>query len=63
MDRQTIIGHVGEWFHESTIGDDGGLVDIHSDYGWQAGCYHNGIWISLAEIVKLIEHICDEEGV
>lgn len=63
MDRQTIIGYVGEWFHADTIDDEGNPVNIYDDYDWQAGCNHDGIWLNLAEIVELIEHICDEEGV
>lgn len=63
MDRQSIIEYVGEWFNESPWDDDGNRVDIYNSCGWQAGCYHGNTWISLAEIVELIEHICEEEGV
>lgn len=63
MDRQSIIEYVGEWFNEPTRDDDGSKVDIYNSYGWQAGCYHGDTWVNLAEIVELIEHICEEEGV
>lgn len=63
MDRQSIIEYVGERFNESPWDDDGSTVDIYNSYGWQAGCYHGDTWVCLAEIVELIEHICEEEGV
>lgn len=63
MTREMIIEYVGEWFNAETHDDNGNPVDIYNDYDWQAGCNHDGIWLNLAEIVDLVEHICESEGV
>lgn len=59
MDKQKIMEYVAEWFDVEP--DEEGKFDIQ-DYNWQAGCYHNHVWLNLAEIVSLIKHICEEEG-
>lgn len=52
MTRQEIMEVLAGWFEIEPNED--GEFDIN-DYDWQAGCYHNGHWLSLAEIVKCIE--------
>ena len=58
MSRESIMEYVADWFNVKP--NDDGKYDIH-DYDWQAGCYHDGVWLNLEEIVKLIEYICEEE--
>lgn len=52
MSRERIIDLVAEWFNVHP--DENGEYDL-SSYEWQAGCYHGNKWLSLAEIVDLIE--------
>lgn len=59
MDRQTIMEYVAERFNIEP--EDDGTFDIN-DYDWQSGCYFKETWLCLAEIVDLIEYICEEEG-
>lgn len=57
MSRDEIMQAVAEWFRIQP--NDGGGYDI-DDYDWQSGCYHNGIWVSLEQVVYLIEDISRE---
>ena len=59
MDRQTLMRYIADWFRVEP--EDDGTFDIN-DYDWQSGCGFHGKWMCLAEIVELVEHICDEEG-
>ena len=52
MERQKIMEYLAEYFYIEPNED--GEFDIN-DYDWQAGCYTNGKWFSLAEVVKCIE--------
>lgn len=52
MERQEIMEILADWFHIEP--DENGEYDI-DDYAWQSGCYMNGKWFSLAEIVECIE--------
>ena len=52
MERQEIMKMLADWFRIEP--DEDGTYDI-DDYDWQAGCYKNGNWFSLAEVVKCIE--------
>jgi hypothetical protein len=52
MERQEIMEALAE--HYEIEPDENGEYDIE-DYDWQAGCYTNGKWMSLAEIVKIME--------
>lgn len=52
MNRQEIMEVLANWFGIEPDGD--GNFDIN-DYDWQAGCYCNGKWLSLAEVVKCME--------
>ena len=53
MDRQEIMEMLGEWFGIEPD-EETGEYDIDS-YDWQAGCYMNHKWFSLAEVVRCIE--------
>lgn len=52
MEREEIIEMVADWFGIEP--DENGEHDING-YDWQAGCYMNGTWFCLAEVVKMIE--------
>ena len=52
MTREEIMEALAEWFGIEPNED--GEYDIE-DYDWQAGCYMNRNWLSLAEVVKCIE--------
>lgn len=52
MSRQEIMEYLAEWFGIEP--DEDGEYDIN-DYDWQAGCYMNHKWFSLAEVVQCIE--------
>lgn len=54
MTRQEIINFIGEWFRIEP--EENGEYDINS-YDFQAGCYHNGRWLNLAEVVKMAEEL------
>jgi hypothetical protein len=52
MEIQEIMEALAE--HYEIEPNENGDYDLE-DYDWQAGCYTNGKWMSLAEIVKIIE--------
>ena len=52
MDRQELMERLADWFGIEP--DENGEFNINS-YDWQAGCYSNGSWLSLAEVVKCLE--------
>lgn len=52
MERQEIMEVLAEYYGIES--NENGEYDIE-DYDWQAGCYTNGRWMSLGEIVKIIE--------
>ena len=53
MDRQEIMRKLARWFDIEP--DEDGTFDIDSRE-WQTGCYNNGVWLCLAEIVYCIEN-------
>ena len=52
MSRQTIMRIFAE--HFGIEPEENGEYNI-DDYDWQSGCYMNGRWFCLAEIVEIIE--------
>lgn len=40
--------------------DENGKYDLN-DYEWDAGCYKNNRWFSLAEVVSILEDYCDTD--
>ena len=58
MDEMEIMEKVAEWFGVEP--NDDGTYDIN-DYDWQSGChYKNGKWLTLSEVVYLIESIMED---
>lgn len=47
MDRSELLERLAEHYGVDSM-------DTNS-YDWQCGCYVNGVWLSLAEIVKCLE--------
>jgi len=52
MAREDIINMLADWFGIEP--DENGEHDTDS-YEWQAGCYKNGHWFSLAEVVECLD--------
>lgn len=52
MTREELMERLGDWFGIEP--NEYGEYDIH-DYDWEAGCYINHTWFSLAEVVKALE--------
>lgn len=52
MERQEIMEALAVWFGIEP--DENGEYDIDS-YDWISGCYINGNWLSLGEVVRCIE--------
>lgn len=52
MLREDIIKMLASWFGIAPNED--GEYDT-DDYEWQAGCYKNGKWFCLAEIVECLD--------
>lgn len=53
MEMQELIEALANWF-DIEPDEETGEFDLE-DYDWQAGCYINEKWFSLAEVVKCIE--------
>lgn len=59
MTKNELIEALAEHFDIELIEKENGEYDI-SGYDWTAGCYSNGIWMSLAEVVKALKYLCEE---
>ena len=52
MDKEQVIKALAEYFNIRP--DDDGEYDL-GDYDWTSGCYSNGVWFSLANVVECLE--------
>jgi len=59
MSKEEIVRYVAEWFGIEPNED--GTFDL-DDYDWTSGCYMNGNWFCLAEVVGCIEGMVRDYG-
>lgn len=57
MSKEEMIEALGT--HYKCERNDNGEYDL-SDYDWQSGCYKNGRWFSLADVVDILEQFCED---
>ena len=62
--KMDIIKALADHYHIEADDDEGQNPDREyefdlNDYDWQAGCYCNGEWLSLAEVVNVIIEAID----
>lgn len=57
MSKEEMVEALGR--HYGCERNDDGEYDLN-DYDWQSGCYKNGRWFSLTDVVNILEQFCDE---
>jgi len=58
MTKQELIETLADAFNIEPD-DETGEYDLN-DYDWQAGCYCNHVWFSLASVVDALVPLCDD---
>ena len=61
MTRNDLVEAVADYFGLDYPEKDGDGQYICEGYDWEAGCYGENVWMSLANFVEAVEPLCEDE--